>query len=482
MKLTNVEEHNKKFFSNPGQLAYYNQKSSLMPAEKNLFNKYIKKDFVVLDVGCGEGRTTKHIAQIAKNVTGIDIVPEMIAKAKEENGQVDYKVMNVCSLDFPDDYFDAVVFSYNGIDYLYPESRRMQALREINRVLKRGGLFIYSTHNFATPKNLTSLLNLIANVGTLRIFTKYWLDMHKDGYLIQYTSNRRREKSNLAKAGFSFVEDDASGHGLFKEPWTYYVFRKKENAKLKICFIAPKAYPLFNFKRFNSGRAIIRGREVLIGGGGSEVQLSLLAKEFAENNNLQIDFMVADYGQNDIECYENVRIWKSLRLLGNTPRGVFTFFAIFKKINADVYVQRALNTGTFAIAFLCKIKKRKFVYMVANDGETDGTHPLYKNLFNRFLINLMVGFTDAIIVQNAYQKRSLLMRKNKESFLLKPSWQIKQNFLKQGTYVLWVGRLDKKCKGPELFLRLANRFPSEQFVMIAPPALGQEAYFTKIKE
>ncbi len=47
--------------------------------------------------------------------------------------------------------FDAIVFSFNGIDCLVPEESRHKCLRECHRVLKPAGVYIFSSHN---PRSL----------------------------------------------------------------------------------------------------------------------------------------------------------------------------------------------------------------------------------------------------------------------------------------------------------------------------------------
>jgi predicted TPR repeat methyltransferase len=43
-----------------------------------------------IDFGCGTGRSTRFVRQFAFDVTGVDIAPEMIAKARELDPGGDY--------------------------------------------------------------------------------------------------------------------------------------------------------------------------------------------------------------------------------------------------------------------------------------------------------------------------------------------------------------------------------------------------------
>jgi SAM-dependent methyltransferase len=47
---------------------------------------------------------------------------------------------------FPDGYFDFILFSYCGIDYVAHEDR-LKILSEIRRLLRKDGFFSFSTHN-----------------------------------------------------------------------------------------------------------------------------------------------------------------------------------------------------------------------------------------------------------------------------------------------------------------------------------------------
>lgn len=107
----------------------------------------------MLDLGCGTGRTTIHIKNLGNHVIGSDISPLMITRAKKLHPNLDFEVQDACVLPYTEDVFDAVVFSFNGLDCIYPEENRVKALKEIFMVLKPGGVFVFSSHNRGTRTN-----------------------------------------------------------------------------------------------------------------------------------------------------------------------------------------------------------------------------------------------------------------------------------------------------------------------------------------
>ena len=53
-------------------------------------------------------------------------------------------------------YFDFILFSFNKIDYISHKDR-IDALKEVKRIGKKGGLFVFSTHNLQYVDNLYTI-------------------------------------------------------------------------------------------------------------------------------------------------------------------------------------------------------------------------------------------------------------------------------------------------------------------------------------
>ncbi|MCY7374718.1 MAG: class I SAM-dependent methyltransferase [Pyrinomonadaceae bacterium] len=140
---------NKTAYARADVIRYYLGVDKLLEAEKVLLEKLSPtiRDSKILDIGVGGGRTTKFLLSISNNYTGIDYV----AKFAEETGKK-YPVAKILCGDvmnlkeFESDRFDFILFSYNGIDSIANEDR-LKALNEIYRVLKKGGIFMFSSHN-----------------------------------------------------------------------------------------------------------------------------------------------------------------------------------------------------------------------------------------------------------------------------------------------------------------------------------------------
>jgi ubiquinone/menaquinone biosynthesis C-methylase UbiE len=103
----------------------------------------VGKGDVVLDVGCGGGRTVQRLAKMTDlgKVHGVDYAEVSVAASRGlnlaavESGRVEIQNATVSRLPFPDDKFDLVTAVETH--YYWPD--RPGDMREILRVLKPGG-------------------------------------------------------------------------------------------------------------------------------------------------------------------------------------------------------------------------------------------------------------------------------------------------------------------------------------------------------
>ncbi|MGH2388582.1 MAG: class I SAM-dependent methyltransferase, partial [Chloroflexota bacterium] len=96
-----------------------------------------------LEIGCGEGRVARDLAQLGHTVTAVDASPTLLRYAQEADPAGTYLVADAGALPFPDAVFDLVV-AYNSLI----DIEDMQgAVREAARVLTPDGRFcICVTH------------------------------------------------------------------------------------------------------------------------------------------------------------------------------------------------------------------------------------------------------------------------------------------------------------------------------------------------
>jgi SAM-dependent methyltransferase len=103
----------------------------------------IPPDARVLDVGCGSGWASRLLAEKAPSggVVGIDIADEMIKLARETSASfpnVEFQVGSAEKLPFGNEEFTHAF----SMESLYYYADMLQALGEIKRVLRPGGIFV----------------------------------------------------------------------------------------------------------------------------------------------------------------------------------------------------------------------------------------------------------------------------------------------------------------------------------------------------
>lgn len=122
------------------------------PSERKLIERVTVEmpEADVLDIGIGGGRTFPLLAPRSRSYVAIDFIPALVEAALERFPAADIRSGDTRDLDFDDGQFDLVLFSSNGLDSV-GHADRATALAEIRRVLRPGGVFLFSTHNFDGP-------------------------------------------------------------------------------------------------------------------------------------------------------------------------------------------------------------------------------------------------------------------------------------------------------------------------------------------
>jgi len=139
---------NYKYYETPKIAEGYACNNTLQKPEAFIFS--ILKDKLLgatlLDIGVGAGRTTFHLLDKCEEYIGIDYSPRMLAQCKIKFPHANLELGDARSLNFSDAKFDIILCSYNAIDDVNHQDRLL-ILKEVHRVLKKGGIFIFSSHN-----------------------------------------------------------------------------------------------------------------------------------------------------------------------------------------------------------------------------------------------------------------------------------------------------------------------------------------------
>jgi ubiquinone/menaquinone biosynthesis C-methylase UbiE len=135
-------------YASAWSIAEYGGEVGLRPVEAELVEEFFPPvPAHVLDLGCGAGRTTIALAQRGYDVLGIDLSAALLDVARQRYPSLSFAEMDATALQLASASLDAALFSYNGIDCIYPREARRLCFREVHRVLRPGGLFVLSSHN-----------------------------------------------------------------------------------------------------------------------------------------------------------------------------------------------------------------------------------------------------------------------------------------------------------------------------------------------
>jgi SAM-dependent methyltransferase len=101
-------------------------------------------DGPVVDVGCGPGHFTAHLASLGLDVSGIDLSPSMIELARGSHPGVRFEVGSMTDLPLPDASVTGVLAFWSLIHV--PDDAVPGVLGHFHRVLRPGGRVVLGYH------------------------------------------------------------------------------------------------------------------------------------------------------------------------------------------------------------------------------------------------------------------------------------------------------------------------------------------------
>lgn len=140
---------------NPGELFMRQSRERVTLKLLQKLGRENLSDKTILEVGCGRGHQFGEYIRWGawpENIAGIDILPEFIAEATKRYPTVRAEKGSALDLPYESESFDVVSQSTVMSSLLDPEQRTALA-KEMIRVLKPGGMILWSDFRYNSPTN-----------------------------------------------------------------------------------------------------------------------------------------------------------------------------------------------------------------------------------------------------------------------------------------------------------------------------------------
>jgi glycosyltransferase involved in cell wall biosynthesis len=200
--------------------------------------------------------------------------------------------------------------------------------------------------------------------------------------------------------------------------------------------------------------------------GGASAQLYNIARELHKKKELTTISIVPYLDEiifDDAEFF-NLKFFPKEN--ENFLSKIFSLMVLIKNDKPDFILQRGLTLFSCLLAFYCKMKKIKFIFMFAHDREAEKRYQ--KNNKKCVLFPLLVRNSYKLIVQNNFQYEKISQLSDK-TVLIKSGYSISGSYCSRfkNRTVLWISRLEP-WKQPEIILKLAYNMSDTQFIVIGP--------------
>ncbi|HJQ30983.1 MAG TPA: class I SAM-dependent methyltransferase [Pyrinomonadaceae bacterium] len=110
----------------------------------------------VCDMGCGPGQVARYLHERGVEACGVDLSQGMVEQARRLNPSIPFRQGDMLALDgVADDSYGGIAAFYSIIHV--PRDRVVQALKELGRVLRPGGVLLVAFHIGREVKHLDEM-------------------------------------------------------------------------------------------------------------------------------------------------------------------------------------------------------------------------------------------------------------------------------------------------------------------------------------
>jgi ubiquinone/menaquinone biosynthesis C-methylase UbiE len=135
------------------------------------FSQIVKDKKPVWDFGCGPGQTTRYLADLGVEISGLDISAESLRQAGKLHPEIHFRKGNLLDLEFEDRSIGGIVAFYAIVHF--SEKQVERAFREIWRVLQPGGAFLFTFHIGDETMHVTEFLGKETDVDFMFFETDF---------------------------------------------------------------------------------------------------------------------------------------------------------------------------------------------------------------------------------------------------------------------------------------------------------------------
>jgi SAM-dependent methyltransferase len=117
------------------------------PLDRQLLNRFaaeLRGRGQVCDMGCGPGHVARYLHDAGTTIFGLDLSPGMLKQARRLNPDILFREGNIMALDLPQETLAGIAAFYAIVNF--PKESLPLAFREMEKVLKPGGLLLLGFH------------------------------------------------------------------------------------------------------------------------------------------------------------------------------------------------------------------------------------------------------------------------------------------------------------------------------------------------